>query len=104
MDGAAISEISKFHYLLELIKGKPNEDKLGLSHTIESYEEAKKILTSTYGKDIKVHRALVKELESLHAVISTQKTASIHDFYKRLSRIVTTPKTLKKLDTAQSMV
>ena len=70
MDWAAISEISKFHYLLELTKGKPRVDILGLPHTIEGYEEAKRILTSTYGKDIKVHRALVKELESLHVIIS----------------------------------
>ena len=51
-----------------------------------------------------MHRALVKELESLHAIIATQKTASIHGFYNRLSRIVRTLKTLRKLDAAQSMV
>ena len=32
---------------------------------------------------MKVHRALVKELESLHVIINTQKTASIHDFYNK---------------------
>ena len=37
MDGAKISEISKFNYLLELTKGKPREDILGLSHTKEGY-------------------------------------------------------------------
>ena len=104
VDAVAISEISKFHYLLELTKGKPREDILGLPRKIEGYEDATKILKSTYRKDIKVHRALVKELESLQVTISTQKTASIHDFYNKLSRIVRTLKILKKLDTAQSMV
>ena len=33
--GAAISEMSEFHYPSELTKGKPREDVLGLPHTIE---------------------------------------------------------------------
>jgi len=64
VDGAKISEISKFNYLLELVKGQPWEDILGLLHTVEDYQEAKKILQITYGKDCKVHKALIKEMES----------------------------------------
>ena len=55
MDGAAISEISKFNYLLELVKGKPKEDIRGLPHTEDGYGDAKRILKQTqqtYGKDI----------------------------------------------------
>ena len=104
VDGSAISNISKFHYLLEPTKGKPREDILGLPHTDEGYEEAKKILTSTYGKDIKVHKALIKELESLHSISSVHRIGSIHDFYNKLSRVVRTLKTMKKLETAQSTV
>ena len=37
MDGSAISEISKFNYLLEILKGKPKEDILGLRHTEDGY-------------------------------------------------------------------
>ena len=44
VDGAKISEISKFNYLLELTKGKPREDILGLPHTKDGYIEAKRIL------------------------------------------------------------
>ena len=40
MDNSTISEISKFNYLLELVKGKPRDAVLGLSHTVDGYEEA----------------------------------------------------------------
>ena len=33
VNGLVISKISKFNYLLELVKGKPREDILGLPHT-----------------------------------------------------------------------
>ena len=104
VDGSGISEISKFHYLLELTKGKPREDILGLPHTIEGYNEAKEILLSTYGKDIKVHKAMIKEIEGLHHITNIQKTASIHDFYNKLSRVVRTLAIMKKLDSAQCTV
>ena len=104
VDGASISEISKFHYLMELTKGKPRQDILGLPHSVDGYEEAKKILVSTYGKDSKVHKALIKEIENLHQITNIHKTASIHEFYNKLSRTVRTLATLKKLDSAQSTV
>ena len=63
VDGATISEISKFNYLLELVKGKPKEDILGLPHTEDGYGKAKQILEHTYGKDIKVHKGRIKEME-----------------------------------------
>ena len=50
VDNSKISEISKFNYLLELVEGKPKSHILGLPHTVEGYEEAKKILELTYGK------------------------------------------------------
>ena len=43
---------------------KLKESILGLPHTEEGYEEAKAILVQTYGKDVKVHKALIRELES----------------------------------------
>ena len=104
VDGSTISEISKFNYLLELTKGKPKNDILGLPHTIEGYKEAKKILTDTYGKDFKVHRALVKELEGLQPITHIKKITSIHDFYNKLARVVRTLATMEKLDSVQSMV
>jgi hypothetical protein len=99
-----ISDVSKFHYLLELVKGKPRDDILGLPHNTSGNEEAKKILVENYGKDTKVHKALIKDLESLHAITSIHKLKPIHDFYNKLSRIVRALTTMKKLETAQSAV
>lgn len=104
VDGSSIAEISKFNYLLELVKGKPRDDILGLPHTQEGYEEAKRILQQTYGKDIKVHKALIKELEDLTPITSIHKLQGIHEFYNQLSRAVCTLVTMKRLTTAQSMV
>ena len=104
VDGANISDISKFNYLLELIKGKPREDILGLPHTKEGYIEAIRILESTYGKDIKVQRALIKELEGLPVITSIRKEATIHKFSNKLSRAVRTLATMEKLATCQDMV
>ena len=84
VDGSSIVEISKFNYLLELVKGKPKDDILGLPHTDEGYQEAKCILVETYGKDIKVHKALIKELEELPAITSIHKLLSVHEFYNKL--------------------
>ena len=104
VDGSSISDISKFNYLLELVSGKPKEDILGLPHSEDGYMEAKKILEKTYGKDIKIHKALIKELEGLDTISSIHEVKEIHDYYNKLSRIVRTLVTMKKLDTAQSFV
>ena len=90
VDGLTISKISKFNYVFELTKGKPKNDILGLPHIAEGYKEAKRILTETYGKDFKVHRALVKELKGLEPITRIKKIASIHDFYNRLTIVVRT--------------
>ncbi len=49
---------------------------MGLPHTIEEYKQAKDILLSTYGKDIKVHKAMIKEIEGLHHITGRQGTSS----------------------------
>ena len=51
-----------------------------------------------------MHKALIKELESLHSISSVHKIGSIHDVYNKLSRVVRMLKTMKKLETAQSTV
>ena len=102
VDGSRISEISKFNYLMELVKGKPRDDILGLLHTVEGYNEAKRILEETYGKDVKVHKALIKELESLPYVSNILKLRDIHEFYNQFSRVVRTLVTMKKLESAES--
>ena len=104
MDGSAVSKISKFNYLLELVKEKSRDDILKLSHTEDGYDEAKKILNDIYGKDIKVHRQVIKEIESLHHITSIHKLKSIHEFYNKLARTVQTLTTMKRLDSAQCLV
>ena len=104
VDGSGISEISKFNYLLELVDGKPKDDILGLPHAQEGYEEAKKILQATYGKDIKVRKAPMVELEGLRPVTNISQIRETHDFCNELARVVRTLATMKKLETAQSHV
>ena len=77
---------------------------LGLLHTQEGYEEAKKILQSTYGKDIKVRKALIVELEGLRSITNISQIQETHEFYNKLARVVQTLATMKKLKTAQSHV
>ena len=71
---------------------------------IRDSKEAKRILEQTYGKDIKVHKALIKELEELPAISSIHRLNDIHDFYNKLSRVVRTLATMKRLTSAQSLV
>ena len=104
VDGSGISNISKFNYLLVLVSGKPKDDILGLPHTEDGYNEAKRILERMCGKDIKIHKALIKELESLNAISSVHKLKDVHEYYNKLSRTVRTLVTMKKLHTAQSYV
>ena len=84
VNGSSISEISKFNYFLELTKGKPREDILGLPHTSDGYMEENGILLETYGKDVKVHKQIIQEIESLQPITDVHKTTSIHEFYNKL--------------------
>ena len=104
VDGSNLSDISKFNYLIELVKGKAKDCILGLPHTSEGYVEAKKILEVNFGKNIKVHKALIKELESLPSITNTKQVKEIHESYTNLSRTVRTLATMKKLEGAQCYV
>ena len=85
VDNSNISNISKFIYLLELVEGKPREDILGLPHSLDGCNEAKRILQDTYGKDIWVHKALIKDLEGITAIHNTYKIKDVHDIYNKLA-------------------
>ncbi|XP_065652843.1 uncharacterized protein LOC136080158 [Hydra vulgaris] len=104
VDNSNISNISKFNYLLELVEGKPREDILSLPHSLDGYNEAKRILQDTYGKDIWVNKALIKDLEGITAIHNTYKIKDVHDFCNKLARTVRKLKTMNKLQTAQSFV
>ena len=81
VDGSSMAEITKFNYLLELVKGKPKEDILGLPHSTEGYAEAKKILVDTYGKPFKVQKALIKNLEQLKSTRQQYQLKEVQEFY-----------------------
>ena len=104
VDSSTLADTSKLNYLLECLKGKPKEDILGLPHTAAGYKEAKRILSETYGKDIKVHRSLIRELESLPEISNIRHIRKEHEFYEKLSRTVRTLNTMNKIDSAQSTV
>ena len=76
VDGSVISKISKFNYLLELVKEKSREGILGLLHTEDGYNEERKRLNDIYSKDIKFHKQLIKEIKSLLSITSTNKYTS----------------------------
>ena len=105
VDCSKISEISKLQ-LPSGISGRGTQTGriLGLPHTAEGYHEAKKILETTYGEDIKVHKALIMDLESLPNITSANRVKEIHDFHSQLSRTVRTLVAMKKLQGAQSYV
>ena len=98
------SEISKRNYSLELVEGEPRSHILGLPHNVEGYEEAKRILELTCGKNSKVLKALMKDLETLPNITSLTKVKEIYEFYNQLSRTVRAINTMKKLHSAQSYV
>ena len=81
---------------------KGSQGKISWDCHTDGYKEARKILGKTYGKDIKIHKALIKELEGLEVISSIHNVNKIHECYNKLTRIVLTLVTMKKLDSAQS--
>ena len=57
-----------------------------------------------YGRDIKIHKALIKEMECLPAITNSNEVRESHRFFNKLSRVVRTLAMMKKLETAQSFV
>ena len=90
--------------MLELVEGEPRSQILGLPQTVEGYEEAKRILELTYGKNITLLKTLIKDLETLLNIASLTKVKEIHEFYNQLSRTVRAISTIKKLQSAENYV
>ena len=90
--------------MLELVEEEPRSHILGLPHTVGGYEEAKRILELTYGKNITVLKALIKDLETIPNITSLTKVEAIHEFYSQLSRTVRPINTMKKLQSAENYV
>ena len=104
IDQANINEVSKLNYMIELLKGKPKNDILGLPHNAEGYAEAKRILQEGYGKDTVVLKNLIMQLQYLPAIRNNQQRYEINEFSSKFSRIVRTLKTMQKLDSAEAFV
>ena len=77
---------------------------LGCPTHLKDIMKLRKILEMTFGKDIKVHEALIRDLESLPNITSSHKIKEIHEFYTKLSKTVRTLATMKKQEGAQSYV
>ena len=90
--------------MFELVEGEPRSQILGLPQTVEGYEEAERILELTYGKDITVVKALIKDLETLLNITSLIKVKEFNEFYNQLSRTVRAINTMKKLQSAENYV
>ena len=60
VDGSSMAEVSKFNYLLEVVKGKQKEDILGLPHSTEGYAKAKKYLWTTTENLLRCKKLLSK--------------------------------------------
>ena len=88
IDETNLAEISKFNYLMEFVKGKPRDDIEGLPHSAEGYIEAKEILQRKYGRDNKVKRAVLKELEELVPIGhgTSNRLERCHQFFNQLSK------------------
>lgn len=81
VDSLKILEISKFNYLLELVYGEFKNCIFGLLYIVEGYFEVKNILEMIFGKDIKVYKVLIKDLEFLLNIISVSRIKDIYVFY-----------------------
>ena len=81
------SNISKFSLLLKLVEGEPREDLFGLPHLLDEYR-AKRLLQDTYGKDIWIHKALIKDLEGIIAIHNTQKIKKLDQFVKDSHKMI----------------
>ena len=51
-------------------------------------QRSKRILQDTYGKDVEVHKALIKELGNLPNVSNIHKPRDIHEFHSEFSCVV----------------
>ena len=104
VDQANLAEISKFNYLLELVKGKAREQITGLPHTIEGYEAAKDILKEKYGKPQRVLRTIIQELENLPHITTSSKVEQAHAFHDKLSKTVRTLHTMGYLPQVEGLI
>ena len=103
IDQSGLAQVSKFHYLLEMLHGEPKEEILGLPHTAAGYEEAKTILVDAYGKDHQMKAAFIQDLEELPHIQATNRIKGAHSFYKVLNRTVRTLRTLGALSEVEGM-
>ena len=66
--------------------------------------EAKGILADKFGRPTQVKRAILKQIEDLETITSTNRLQKVHTFTERLSKAVRTLKTMGALIEAQSLI
>ena len=104
MGNSQLPEISKFNYLLELCKSKAKDAIAGLPYTEEGFLEAKRILVDKFGRPTQVKRAILKQIEDLETITSTNRLQKVHTFTEKLSKAVRTLKTMGALMEAQALI
>jgi len=69
---------------------------LGLTHTAEGYQEAKKILGTLFEKDIEVHKVLIKDLQTgIKLLTGSKKSLTSAASYLELQITLSTMKELR---------
>ena len=67
-----IAELSKFNYIIEIVKRKVIQDILSFPH-LEEYVEAQGLLKITFKNSISMRKTLIRDLEKLNRTVATKK-------------------------------
>ena len=93
IDSSDLPVVTKFAHLKELLESNVCESIDGLPFTSESYQRAKNILTSNYGKISEIVKAYIDNLNAL-PVITGSQPSKIHKFCQTLNYNVQSLETL----------
>lgn len=103
IDSSDLPAVTKFAHLKELLESNVCESIDGLPFTSESYQRAKNILTSNYGKISEIVKAYIDNLNAL-PVITGSQPRKIHKFCQTLNYHVQSLETLGKLSSFFSCI
>ncbi len=97
IDRAAISKVTKFSYLKELLEPKVHVTIDGLPFTIEEYERVKPFSNQNMEETVKSFMRTSKIFYPCYPTIKGANVVKIHDFYEKLVSSVQSLETLGKL-------
>lgn len=103
IDSSDLPAVTKFAHLKEFLESNVCESIDGLPFTSESYQRAKNILTSNYGKISEIVKTYIDNLNAL-PVITGSQPSKIHKFCQTLNYHVQSLEMLGKLSSCFSVV